>query len=79
VLPALAQAQSVQSRATKAGIGDVRPAPIDENDADSLGELLFRVVAAARERNIDAEEALRAAIQRYRARVGEEETERATT
>jgi tetrapyrrole methylase family protein/MazG family protein len=73
-MPALAQAQSVQSRASKAGLGAVPSAEIDVVDAEALGDLLFRTVAAAREREIDAEEALRLAVRRYRERVNSEES-----
>jgi len=75
-LPALAQAQSVQGRAEKAGIAPPRdraaamralgPGSI-ELDAAGLGEALFSIAGLARERGIDAEEALRSAIGRYRA------------
>ena len=73
-MPALAQAQSVQSRAAKAGLGAIQPAEIDVRDAEALGDLLFRIVAAARANEIDAEEALRLAVGRYRARVAAEES-----
>jgi MazG family protein len=73
-MPALAQAQSVQSRAAKAGLGAVLPIKSDALDTDALGEMLFRIVALAREREIDAEEALRLAVRRYRERVAAEES-----
>jgi tetrapyrrole methylase family protein/MazG family protein len=73
-MPALAQAQSVQSRAAKAGLGALAPAELDAVDAESLGDLLFSIVAAARARDIDAEEALRMAVSRYRGRVEAEES-----
>ena len=85
-MPALAQAQSVQSRAAKAGFG---AAPLsgaaletavrelasstDAVTAERLGELLFGVVALARARDLDAEEALRMAVRRFRELVVAEE------
>ena len=85
-MPALAQAQSLQSRASKAGLG---PAPVsaealqravrdlasttDSATADKLGELLFGIVALARARDLDAEEALRMTLRRFREDVGEQE------
>jgi tetrapyrrole methylase family protein/MazG family protein len=78
-MPALAQAQSVQSRAAKAGFGAtplsgaaleraVREldSSTDAVTAERLGELLFGVVALARARDLDAEEALRMAVRRFR-------------
>jgi uncharacterized protein YabN with tetrapyrrole methylase and pyrophosphatase domain len=78
-MPALAQAQSVQRRAAKAGVG---PAPVspeavtrmlrdlasttDAATAAKLGALLFGVVALARERDLDAEESLRLAVRQFR-------------
>jgi tetrapyrrole methylase family protein/MazG family protein len=85
-LPALAQAQSVQSRAAKAGLA---PETMDTEaalaavrslsgsgaspSAEQLGEALMSIVAVAAERGLDAEDALRLAIQRYRADVAERE------
>ncbi len=82
-MPALAQAQSVQSRAAKAGFGAIPPTDgagigADAVDAESFGDLLFGIVAVARERGIDAEEALRLAVRRYRERVAVEEGELGT-
>jgi tetrapyrrole methylase family protein/MazG family protein len=78
-LPALAQAQSLQSRAAKAGID---PAPLngdalsraladltsatDSATAEKLGDLLFGVVALARTQGLDAEESLRMTLLRFR-------------
>jgi tetrapyrrole methylase family protein/MazG family protein len=86
-MPALAQAQSLQSRALKAGLG---PSPVsaealaravrelatgaaepDEAAVRRLGELLFGIAALARSREIDAEEALRLELRRFREQVGE--------
>ncbi len=90
-LPALAQAQSVQSRAAKAHLGP-QPMPADaiartlgplaeatgEAPSELLGELLFGIVALARERDLDAEEALRQAVRRFRDHVAEDERSRGT-
>jgi uncharacterized protein YabN with tetrapyrrole methylase and pyrophosphatase domain len=81
-LPALAQAQAVQGRAAKDGHGAPEPSAdaiedalrrVAGGDADALGELLFAVVALARARDIDAEEALRMEVRRYRERVAARE------
>jgi uncharacterized protein YabN with tetrapyrrole methylase and pyrophosphatase domain len=85
-LPALAQAQSVQSRAAKAGLapetmdtGAVLTAVRSLSDAgaspsaEQLGDALMSIVAVAAERGLDAEDALRLAIGRYRGAVGERE------
>ena len=86
-LPALAQAQSVQGRAQKAVLG---PQPLDRHaiaralDAlaagatgiEDTGDLLFGIVALARARDIDAEDALRAAIRRFREAVARDEDAR---
>jgi tetrapyrrole methylase family protein/MazG family protein len=78
-MPALAQAQSVQGRAAKAGVGPSLVSPdaatrmlrdltstTDAVTAAQLGDLLFAIVALARERDLDAEEALRLAVRRFR-------------
>ncbi len=78
-MPALAQAQSVQGRAAKAGVGPALVSPdaatrmlrdltsaTDAVTAAQLGELLFAIVALARERDLDAEESLRLAVRRFR-------------
>jgi tetrapyrrole methylase family protein/MazG family protein len=86
-MPALMQAQSVQSRATKAGYApegitpDAAVAALRElvdgpATPESLGKLLMAIVAMARSRDIDAEDALRLAITRYRAHVADEEAKR---
>ncbi|HEY7801545.1 MAG TPA: nucleoside triphosphate pyrophosphohydrolase, partial [Dehalococcoidia bacterium] len=81
-LPALAQAQAVQSRATKAGLAHVDPAPLANAvaaaeaagfTADALGDLLFAIVAHARAHDVDAEEALRLSVRRFRAQVADAE------
>ncbi len=85
-MPALAQAQSLQSRASKANLG---PTPLaadaltraladltsttDAPTAEALGDLLFGIVALARTHSLDAEEALRMTIRRFRDAVEGEE------
>ncbi|MDE3096384.1 MAG: nucleoside triphosphate pyrophosphohydrolase [Chloroflexota bacterium] len=86
-LPALAQAQAVQSRAERNGLVDNEPPRVAEAIAsfdaagtlDALGGLLFAVVALARTRDLDAEEALRLAVRRFRARVADVEGRGAAT
>lgn len=85
-MPALAQAQSVQSRASKI-IATPAASPVaelrallpllDSGEPDStwLGQLLFVIVALARERGLDAEESLRVAIRRFRKEVSAAEAE----
>lgn len=68
-LPALAKARAMQSKAAKAGLLDRRevahanPALVKtlgaDPDARTFGEALWQVVAYAREREVDAEDALR--------------------
>jgi tetrapyrrole methylase family protein / MazG family protein len=81
-LPALAQAQAVQSRATKAGLADIESGSLAESvaaaesagfTADALGDLLFAIVAHARAHDVDAEEALRLAVRRFRSQVEDAE------
>ncbi len=88
-MPALAQAQSVQSRASKSQLGpqpisgerltralDALAASTDAVSAELLGDLLFGVVALARARDLDAEEALRMTVRRYREQVSADEAKR---
>jgi uncharacterized protein YabN with tetrapyrrole methylase and pyrophosphatase domain len=81
-MPSLAQAQSLQGRAEKAGLFTVDGRPerveamlrrLDVGGADAMGELLFAVVELARARDVDAEESLRMAIRRFREEVTEQE------
>lgn len=75
-MPALAQAQSVQSRAEKAGAPGEEANPDallaafraagDDGALAALGDLLFSIVAMARNRHVDAEEALRLSVRRFR-------------
>ena len=69
--PALALADTLLSRAARAGLDvPVERADIDPGPAEvDVGELLLGVVAAARRRGVDAEAALRAAARRYAGRV----------
>ena len=86
-LPALAQAQSVQSRAEKAGVGPTIVPPdaatsmlrdltsaTDAVTAAQLGDVLFSIVALARHHDLDAEESLRLAIRRFRDEVAAQES-----
>ncbi|HEY8173851.1 MAG TPA: nucleoside triphosphate pyrophosphohydrolase [Dehalococcoidia bacterium] len=85
-MPALAQAQSVQGRASKAGIAPDQPLlaaelarltdPASTPDIGALGDVLFALVALARQQDIDAEEALRLSIARFRDEVAARETRR---
>ncbi|HEX5479654.1 MAG TPA: nucleoside triphosphate pyrophosphohydrolase [Dehalococcoidia bacterium] len=78
-MPALAQAQAVQSRASKAGLAADSRRPVvtmEAATAEELGDLLFAVVEHARARDLDAEEALRLAVRRFRTRVGDAERSR---
>jgi tetrapyrrole methylase family protein / MazG family protein len=65
-LPSLLYAHKVQRKAASAGL-EVAPAG-DATDTDSVGELLFRVVARARQLGVDPEAALRATTARFRDR-----------
>jgi tetrapyrrole methylase family protein/MazG family protein len=89
-MPALAQAQSAQIRAAKAGLAASAPAPdalaseiaklsSAPTDAavDAFGDLLFAIVALARDRDVDAEEALRLAVRRFRQHVAAQEAAQA--
>ena len=64
-LPALARAQKLLDRAERAGLPAVT-GPVDvPSSEEGLGELLFAIAAAARDRGLDAERALRAANRRF--------------
>ncbi|MDQ2950965.1 MAG: MazG family protein [Chloroflexota bacterium] len=78
-LPALFAAERLQERAARVGLEPARiDMPLDIDDAAFLGELLFDLVAAAREKGFDAEAALREANARFVRRVAAVE-ERART
>lgn len=69
-LPALFAAERLQERAARIGIAPDRvDLPLDVDDPEFLGELLFDVVALAREKGFDAETALREANERFVRRV----------
>ncbi len=89
-LPALSQAQEIQSRAARVGfdwseiqpvlekvfeeINEVQTAKDASEREKELGDLLFAVVNLARWYNVDAESALRAANRRFRQRFAHIET-----
>jgi uncharacterized protein YabN with tetrapyrrole methylase and pyrophosphatase domain len=69
--PALFAAERMLERAARVKIEPPRlDLPLDIDDQDFLGELLFDVVAAARDAGFDAETALREANERFAAHVG---------
>ncbi len=85
-MPALHRAAKVQNRASKFGLDEGRAsreeiavaleslgsnAPIDDR---TVGNLLFHLVAVARESGIDADMALRSAVNQYEQRLRELET-----
>ncbi|HEV2012139.1 MAG TPA: MazG family protein [Candidatus Limnocylindria bacterium] len=70
-LPALFAAERLQERAARVKLRPPRiELPLDIDDPEFLGELLFDLVAEARERGFDAETALREANLRFAAHVG---------
>ena len=70
-LPALFAAERMLERAARVKIEPPRlDLPLDIDDQDFLGELLFDLVAAARDSGFDAETALREANERFAAHVG---------
>jgi len=70
-LPALFAAERMLERAARVKIEPPRlDLPLDIDDQEFLGELLFDVVAAARAAGFDAETALREANDRFAAHVG---------
>jgi uncharacterized protein YabN with tetrapyrrole methylase and pyrophosphatase domain len=65
-LPALFAAERLQERAARVRLVPPRiELPVDVDDPEFLGELLFDLVGAAREQGFDAEAALRAANERF--------------
>ena len=69
-LPALFAAERLQERAARVKLRPPRiELPLDIDDPEFLGELLFDLVAEARERGFDAEAALREANERFAAHV----------
>ena len=70
-LPALFAAERLQERAARVKLVPPRvQLPLDVDDEEFLGELLFDLVAEARDRGFDAETALREANARFTAHVG---------
>jgi len=70
-LPALFAAERLQERAARVKLVPPRvQLPLDVDDEAFLGELLFDLVAEARDRGFDAETALRDANGRFTAHVG---------
>jgi uncharacterized protein YabN with tetrapyrrole methylase and pyrophosphatase domain len=70
-LPALFAAERMLERAGRVKIEPPRlDLPLDIDDQDFLGELLFDIVAAARDAGFDAETALREANERFATHVG---------
>ena len=70
-LPALFAAERLQERAARVRLVPPRvQLPLDVDDPEFLGDLLFDLVAEARDRGFDAERALRDANARFVARVG---------
>jgi tetrapyrrole methylase family protein/MazG family protein len=69
-LPALFAAERLQERAARVRLVPPRiDLPVDVDDPEFLGELLFDLVGAAREQGFDAESALRQANARFMAHV----------
>ena len=74
-LPALFAAERLQERAARVRLVPPRiELPVDVDDPEFLGELLFDIVAAAREQGFDAESALREANERFMRHVARVET-----
>ncbi|MBO0890895.1 MAG: MazG family protein [Acidothermales bacterium] len=77
--PALALASKLVGRAERAGVDVPVPSP-EQVDAADVGALLLAVVAQARRRGVDPEQALRGAARDYRDRVVKaEQATRAST
>jgi len=69
-LPALFAAERLQERAARVKLRPPRiELPLDIDDPEFLGELLFDLVAEARDRGFDAETALREANERFASHV----------
>jgi uncharacterized protein YabN with tetrapyrrole methylase and pyrophosphatase domain len=70
-LPALFAAERMLERAARVKLEPPRlELPLDIDDQDFLGDLLFDIVSAARDAGFDAETALREANERFAAHVG---------
>ena len=75
-LPGPLYARKLLRRASSAGVSCEPPRVedrLDADDFDSVGELLFAAVARARELKVDPELALRAAADRFRATIDDQE------
>ena len=69
-LPALFAAERLQERAARVKLRPPRiELPLDVDDPEFLGELMFDLVGEARERGFDAETALRGANERFKSHV----------
>jgi uncharacterized protein YabN with tetrapyrrole methylase and pyrophosphatase domain len=69
-LPALYAAQRMSERTSRVGLEPDRiELPLDVDDPEQLGDLLFDLAAMSRERGWDAEAALRDANARFAGRV----------
>jgi tetrapyrrole methylase family protein/MazG family protein len=78
-LPALFAAERMLERAARVRLEPPRlDLPLDIDDQDFLGELLFDIVAAARDAGFDAETALREANDRFAAHVARVEARAAS-
>jgi tetrapyrrole methylase family protein / MazG family protein len=78
-LPALFAAERILERSSRVGLEPPHlDIPLDIDDEEFLGELLFDVVAAARAAGFDAEKALRGANDRFAAHVGRIESRAAS-
>jgi tetrapyrrole methylase family protein/MazG family protein len=74
-LPSLFAAERLQERAARVRLVPPRiELPVDVDDPEFLGELLFDLVGAAREQGFDAEAALRGANERFIKHVARVET-----
>lgn len=79
-LPALAFAAKVESKAERLGLTSPVDASADPPlDADALGDLLFGAVRRARRAGLEAEDVLRAAVERRRASYVERESATGTS
>jgi MazG family protein len=72
-LPSPLYARKLLRRASSAGVEVPRGESVAADDFDSVGDLLFEVVARARELKVDPELALRSAADRFRETIDQEE------
>ncbi len=71
-LPSPLYARKLLRRASSAGVDVPRGEAVAADDFDSVGELLFEVVARARELKVDPELALRSAADKFREQIDQE-------